>query len=75
MVDTQSIIVRLKKGLSIEDTDKVKQAITDMGGKIGHVYKTTFSGFQATIPKDSVSTLSNHEHVEGVEHDSEVHTQ
>ena len=71
----QRSMCQIKAKYIVLKIKRVKQTIRSQGGKIGHEYSTTFQGFQATIPKGTVSTLQSHEHVDNIEEDSKVQTQ
>ncbi|CAJ2514267.1 Uu.00g023860.m01.CDS01 [Anthostomella pinea] len=69
-----SYIVTCKKDATDDQVAAAKKHAEDQGGKIGHEYKL-IKGFSVSFPKDSVSTMESHEHVEAVEEDKEMKTQ
>ncbi|KAI1422308.1 hypothetical protein F5Y12DRAFT_763527 [Xylaria sp. FL1777] len=67
-------IVTCKSDATPEQVEAAKKHAKDQGGKITHEYKL-IKGFAVEFPKDQITTLESHEHVQAVELDQEVKTQ
>ncbi|KAF7947475.1 hypothetical protein EAE96_008562 [Botrytis aclada] len=72
-----SYIVGVKKDLSEEQYAAARKAIEEQGCKVEDEYERTgvMPGFVVIMPKDTVTTLKQHEHVDFVEANGTVKTQ
>ncbi|KAL5039399.1 hypothetical protein BDV3_002993 [Batrachochytrium dendrobatidis] len=70
----KSVIVMFKDDTPKDVIDKAAADVVKQGGVIGHRYHDTILGFSATMPANFINTLENHECVESIEADGQVHT-
>ncbi|CDS02786.1 hypothetical protein LRAMOSA00190 [Lichtheimia ramosa] len=75
---TSNYIITFKKDTPDDVLEAKAKEIEASGAKIKHRYNAALKGFSVEVPDASiqaVSTMTNSEHVDGVEADGEVTTQ
>lgn len=74
MSSLQQYIIRLKETASDADIASVKEHVKQLGGSIVSEF-SLIKAFTATLPAFQTAKVTEHDHVDGIEEDKEVHIQ